>query len=822
MLSVALRTMRTRWVTFVGSFIALALGVGLLATMGLTLASTFDAPERSPERFASAASPVVVRGPDTLRVPSPIGDRVKPLTQPPGLDPQVSGKLAGLGRTTVDRTFDVHVGTGPKALDGHPWSVAAFAPYRLLDGRAPAADSEVVVAKGTAKTGDRVEVRTDSGSAARTVVGTVKSTGFENPVFFSDAEAARLSPRIDNIVVDAPVEAVKSAVAGTAGVQVLSGENRRLADPDPDREKEALLGVNILIGTAGGVTTFTAVFVVASTFAFAVAQRRREFGLLRTAGATPGQVRRMVFAEATVIGVLASAAGCVLGAYGAPYLARVLVDNEVAPSWFAIKDASWPYWIAFSTGLLVAMAGVWAASRRAGKVTPAEALRDAAVDTRTMTPGRWVWGGLLLLAGTYVLGSQLISDPQDAIHRKTYTIQPMWWITAFACLAPVLVRPLTRLLAWLPAQLPGAVGMLMRENAASSVRRTAAIVAPVLVAVALAGSLLGVTGTINEAKAAETNSQLSADYVISSGGGIDDRSVERVKEVAGVTATGIASSGIYTMEDGVALIQDEARAVDPAALPLVADLPVIAGRAADLDDGSIIVTDEWAKHTVGESVDVWLGDGSKTSLKIVAVMRTGTGNNGVYVTPHNAPGATASRIDVKLRPGADAAVAAAALKAAAEPFGGKVLTKQEWEEATAPKTNRQTRVGFAVVLGIALLYSCIALANTLVMATADRVRDLAVLRLAGATKAQVLRLVAAESLMVVVVGGALGLAVTGLYLFGVWACLAVMSVWSPVAVPWQALGGALGVCALLAVTFSTVPAALALRTRPVELAGMRE
>ncbi|NED92641.1 hypothetical protein G3I76_72880, partial [Streptomyces sp. SID11233] len=60
MLSVALCTLRTRWVTFVGSFVALSLGVALLAVMGLALASSVDAPERQPERFAAA--PVVVQG----------------------------------------------------------------------------------------------------------------------------------------------------------------------------------------------------------------------------------------------------------------------------------------------------------------------------------------------------------------------------------------------------------------------------------------------------------------------------------------------------------------------------------------------------------------------------------------------------------------------------------------------------------------------------------------------------------------------------------------------------------------------------------------
>ncbi|MCZ9343693.1 hypothetical protein NGM37_38685, partial [Streptomyces sp. TRM76130] len=61
MLTVALRTLRTRWTAFAGGFVALALGVALLTVMGLALASAADVPDRVPERFAAA--PVVVRGP---------------------------------------------------------------------------------------------------------------------------------------------------------------------------------------------------------------------------------------------------------------------------------------------------------------------------------------------------------------------------------------------------------------------------------------------------------------------------------------------------------------------------------------------------------------------------------------------------------------------------------------------------------------------------------------------------------------------------------------------------------------------------------------
>ncbi|MFF7050879.1 FtsX-like permease family protein [Streptomyces griseorubiginosus] len=813
MLRIALRTLRTRWVTFVGSFVALSLGVALLAVMGLALASSLDAPERQPERFAAA--PVVLRGQDTLSVPTPIGDRTQKLVHPRAVPEATVVRLRELGTVVADRSFAVRAAKGPGDLVGHPWSTAAFAPYAIDAGRAPRAADEVVVTGDWARPGQRVE--TDGGTV--TVVGTLASRGFEDAVFYTDARAAELSPKSTQLVVTADAAAVRAAIGGQ-DLQVLTGAARRLADADPDRDREALTAMNALFGTAGGVTAFVSVFVVASTFAFAVAQRRREFGLLRTAGATPGQVRRMVFAEALVVGVPASAAGCVLGAYGAPKLAAWVVDGGLAPAWFTIGDFTWPYHMAFWTGLLVALLGVIAASWRAGRTGPTQALREASVDTKAMTWGRRLFGAGLLLTAVVTLGLALFSDPGELLHRKTYVSRPMLLITAVALLAPVLVRPLTRLIAWLPAQLPGAGGMLVRENAAAGIRRTAAVAAPVLVTVALAGSLLGATATLNEAKATETREQTVASFVVtpSRGAGFDTATVKKLEAVEGAEVSATSSSAVYVLEDGVALIKSEARAADAGRLARTVRLPLAAGKVSDLDDDSIIVNEEWQKHTVGQRVDVWLGDGTKKSLRIAAVMTTGTGNNGVWVTPANAPGASVDRVDVSLTDGADPAAVAAALTKA----GGHVFTKDQWVQASYPETNRTTRYGFILVLGIALLYTGISLANTMIMATSDRVRDLAVLRLTGATPWQVLRLVAGEALMVVAVGGVLGLLVAGLNLAGLWSALGLLSVRSPVRLPWAELGATVGACAVLAVACSFAPAALAMRRRAVELAGMRD
>ncbi|MEU2618705.1 ABC transporter permease [Streptomyces sp. NPDC007157] len=803
MLSVALCTLRARLVTFIGGFVALALGVGLLTVTGLALAASLDVPVRAPERFAVA--PVVVKGVDTLRVPTPTGDRTRKLAEPRAVPAAAVAALKRLGRVVPDRSFAVRAPGGPGDLVGHPWSVAAFAPYEITSGRAPRAADEVVVGGTWAKPGQ--SLRTQHGSVS--VVGTVADRGFEHAVFYTDARAAQLQPRSVQLATDADVAAVRNTVKNITGVRVLTGAGRRYADPDPDRDREALTALNALFGTAGGVTAFVSVFVVASTFAFAVTQRRREFGLLRAAGATPGQLRRTVAAEALLVGVAASAAGCVLGRYGAPRLVRWTVAGGLAPAWFEVGDAAWPYCAAFSTGVLVALCGVVAASWRAGRTGPTAALRTAAVDDRPMTWGRLLFGGTLLLAAAVL---PFLDDPGGLLHRKSYVSRPMLLITAVALLAPVLVRPLTRLLTWVPARLPGAGGLLVRENAAAAVRRTAAVAAPVLATVALAGSLLGTTATLDAARAAETRARTTAAFVVTpSAGGFDGTTLGALRAVPGTEVSVTSASEVYVLEDGVALVGSGARAADPAALAATARLPLAAGRTADLDDGSIIVNEEWQRHTVGERVRVWLGDGTPRTLRIAAVMRRGTGDNGVYVTPANASGAAVDRVDVALADGADADAVAAGLRRAVRADGGRVRTADQWIAAARPSTDRTTGLGFFLVLGIALLYTGISLVNTMVMATSDRVPELTALRLAGATRRQVLRLAGAEALTVVTVGALLGLLVTVLNLATVAAALHVLHAPAAVTLPWPALAATTAVCAALAVLAATASAAAATR-----------
>ncbi|MER7582162.1 FtsX-like permease family protein [Kitasatospora sp. NPDC097691] len=586
-----------------------------------------------------------------------------------------------------------------------------------------------------------------------------------------------------------------------------------------------LVSLVAVLGTAGGVSAFVSAFVVASTYSYAVVRRRRELGLLRVAGATRAQVRRTVLAEALLLGAAASAAGCGLGRLGAPALLRWLAEVGMAPPGFAPSGSAWPLHAAFWTGLLVALGGVAVAARRAGRVGPLDALSAADLDAGVLTPGRLVLGIGLLLTAAALAGTALATDPADLLHRKTYTTQPMWLICACGLLSPLLAPPLIRVLGrLLPARITGYAGRLVRANAGSALRRTGAVAAPVLVAVALTGSLAGALDTVGAARAAEADARTAADLVaVPTLAAVPARPatglVTALRAVPGVAAaSATAPTPLALVEPDGVTVRTEARAADPAGLTALARLPLLAGTPAALADDSLVLPAEWGR-TVGEQVPVVRADGSRTSLRVAAVLRDGLGDNGLYVTAANAPGARVDRIELRLAPGTDRTAALADARAAARPYGATVLARADWLAVTAPPTGRIVRLRTVLVLGLALVYTGIALANTLLTTTADRRRELALLRLAGATRAQVVRLVTTESVLVVAVGAALGCAVAATQLATMHAALTVLGVPAGWPLPWRPVGVVTAGALLLAALCTAPAAAWTLRTRPVTAAA---
>ncbi|MDH6123992.1 ABC transporter permease [Kitasatospora sp. GP82] len=234
MLKIALSTLRYRWASFVGSFVALALGVGLMATALLTIAATGGLPERSQYRFDAA--PVLVLPDVSVRFTDGGGEQqVQPLAGQSGLPSSLVRAVARTGRTTLDRSFYAQLADGPRDQVGHGWSAAEFGGYRLSAGRPPLADGQIVVGGGDrASVGHRVRLMTATGPLEATVAGVTEQVPFEHAVFFTDAQAERLSPAVDALVAYGPAEQVRQAVAGQGEAKVLTDADRRQGDPNRD------------------------------------------------------------------------------------------------------------------------------------------------------------------------------------------------------------------------------------------------------------------------------------------------------------------------------------------------------------------------------------------------------------------------------------------------------------------------------------------------------------------------------------------------------------------------------------------------------------
>ncbi|MFG1754731.1 FtsX-like permease family protein [Streptosporangium sandarakinum] len=790
MLSVAWSTLRTRRVSFLGTFLALALGTALIAAMGQLLAVTVDSPDRGPQRYAAAPFVIVPDG--RVHVRTWRGEQSLPLVEKAGLDAELVARSPG---AVVDRAFPARLAGGPD-VTGRPWAARRTAPQRLLAGRAPRSPREIAVSTG-ARVGDTVTVLTRAGAESYTVVGV---TDGPPTVFFTDRRAAALSPRVDAL-------ALWSAPGGTLppGTRLLTGQDRALADPSREDDARARDNAVTIVGIAAGFAVFIAVFVVSSTFAFAVAQRRREFALLRTLGATRRQVRLMVYGEALLVAVAASALGAPAGpALAGPILDR-LVGLGMAPSWLVPGTYTWPSVTAFCVGAVVALAGVAVAAARAGRVHPAEAMREAVVEPGVMTWGRRIFGVGLLGAALASMVVTAVRDPLSAANDKSFMPVVMLLVTAAGLLAPAVVRPVTRLVAAPLGRLRGAGATVVTASATASARRTAATAAPVLVAVGLATALLGAAAMNDAAKAAMRTAPVRADYLVLPEGaaGLDDRLLGRLRDVPGVEVVAAAPTGVYTLEGATALIRRPAEAMDPAGLVNVLAPPVTAGSLTALNDRTIAVSETW-ELALGDTAKLWRADGSQVSLKVVALLGAGSPADS-YVTPAHAFSAPVTTAYVRLRPGTSPDAAGSALRRAAAGHDVRVLTRDAWARATGDRHGSASRLGLLVVLGIILAYTAIALVNTLLMAASDRTAERAALRLLGATRGQVLRYAMGESLLVVAVGVVLAAAVAAVGLAGLWGSLVQIAGPVAVSVPWPEVGAVAAGCAALAALSAAAP-----------------
>jgi putative ABC transport system permease protein len=707
----------------------------------------------------------------------------------------------------------------------HPWAAAALHGYAWVSGGPPARAGQIVLTAPTGyRAGQRIVVQTAAGPRRFTVSGVIR-TGAQAAFYTTGAVAAEMAGgRIDAVALIArprePLGALAARVRVAAHglpVRVLTGEHRRDAEPNPGAD---LLAVAVtLLGLTSGLAGFVSIFVVAGTFSYAVAARRRELGLLRATGATPRQVRRLVLGEALAVAVVASVAGCALGAVIAPPFAGWFARAGLAPPGFTAHFILWPVAAAFGIGLLIALTGAWLAARRAGRIRPAEALREASVDRKPMTLTRWIVG-LAALAGSVPL-TAVFADARTADAKTLILLIAMLLILGFAMLMPVFIVPLARLLTRPLAALPGPSGLLAAHGAAAAVRRTAATATPVLLTVGLAGALLAGIDTFNGTAQAATRARITAPSLVTpaDGGGLAGRAAAAIGAVPGVTAAvPVADTNVYVPSGGS---PDEwaGEYVPGPSVTRALYLPVVAGSLADLTGTSTVAVPA-GSWRLGQTVRLWLGDSTPVRLRVVAVLPDQIDLEQTVLLPWALRGADASAplataVYLRLAPGARMA----AVRAAAHAWGGVASPTRDYLTAANAENNKLNRLVLIAILGMALAYTAIAIANTLIMATASRRPELATLRLSGATPRQVLQVIGVEACLVTGIGTLLGVAVTAATLAGLRSGLAGLSPVVQLVIPWLPVAAIALACLAIAELASLAGAALALRDRPAALAS---
>lgn len=734
-----LASVRERWSSLLAAFSAVLVGVALITTALVLHDSSL--PKVQPRYSEAAALALPPRAVDED------GSAKDHIPWKPSEVRSLTAELASLDTVraaVADRSFYAQAfhGRTPVADEGaveagHGFASTRLGPYALVEGRAPTADHEVVVDRALeTAVGSTLTLNLTAGRTDFTVVGTVNGPGY----YFTDAFAARQQPAVRAIGLLAAegtptsdLTADAKTALGDAGT-VAAGDDRAALQPAHLTHKR-FLGTQLL-GAMALLALFTTVFVVASMLVLATGLRRREIGLLRSLGASPGQIRRMILGEAAVVGLLGSIAGCLVGTAATPLPRAILADLDITPPDLALRVSLWPLLTATLVGVGVSVLGAWSASRLAARVAPLEALLDGRTSARTTRRTRLLGGLGVLVLGVALTLATATTTADDRVNLAL--LATMTLIVAAALLAPVCIRPFARVLTAPFARTGTAGPLLIRAELTAHTHRAASLAAPVIATVGFAVLLTGMVETMRVAYPAGDALKLKGQIIVTPDG------------TPGNTDEVVAAHPV-----GKAALPTRAFLPGPSEDPTVID--VLGSRDPRWDKPDQAVLGSRTATTLGletgDRTPVRFADGTTVTLRVAEVLPDDPARGDFVVArtlvrTHDPAALTddifvpAAHTPTTLIPGT---AHHDALRFALDDYE----TDAELTDALA-----------LMLIVIAVGYSGIAVANSTAMAAHSRRRDLAVLRSAGGTTRQLLLATAGETTLIVTIGTLLGTAVT--------------------------------------------------------------
>jgi len=664
---------------------------------------------------------------------------------------------------------------------GESWmTVPELNPYRIAEGHAPTNADEIVIDRHSAKTGgihvgDVTTVLTKHGSDRFTVsgiatFGDADSMGGASAVLFDGPTAQALvadAGQVDAVAVVAAdgvsQDQVRANIAEVlpADAEVLTGA--QITAETQTAVKDGMSFFSTFLLSFAFIALFVGAFIIFNTFSIIVAQRQKEMALLRALGASNRQVTRSVLVEASIVGLLSSAAGVGAG-IGVARLLQMLLSAlglDVPAGSLVVSTATIVTCLA--VGTVVTLASAIIPARRAGRVPPIAAMREVAIDHAARSRRRIVIGSVVLAAGIAVLVAGLSGGTVSLVGIGAAVM-----FQAVSILAPVLARPVARLIGAPMARFGGVSGTLGRENAMRNPKRTASTAAALMIGVALVGFIMTFAASAKASVNSSIDRDFHGDYVLDTGtfgiGGVSHTLATDLAarpEFSAVSAARFAAASI----DGSVT---ELNSFDAATVSSIFDIDPKQGDVASLGNDGIAVEDSNATAhgwTIGSKIPVTFAEGS-TTLTVKAIFGDGTWTGNVFVDHAVLDSFGIDPLDAKVyvrtAPSVDAATARGVLDQAASSYPSvEVMDHAAFKAAKAGDINKLLNLIYAL-LALAIIIALIGITNTLALSIFERTRELGLLRAIGMTRSQLRATVRWESMIIALFGTAMGL-VIGLF-----------------------------------------------------------
>ena len=659
-------------------------------------------------------------------------------------------------------------------------------PYTPIEGRLPEASGEVAVAKEIAAKGDvavgsKQQLATQDGIKDVTVVGILQygngdtSLGGSTTVLATLADVQQwwaLEGKASYIYVKAQdgvsQSELKDRVRSALPQQDLIVQTGREDADEQAGQLNDLIGkiIRYALLAFAGVAILVGAFIIYNTFSITVAQRTREFAMLRTIGASRRQILASVIGEAFLIGLFASIAGIVLGlglAWGLGKLFGAigfgLPATGLILSWQTVIVC-----LAVGIGITV-LASIFPALR-ATKIAPIAALREGA----TLPVGRFAKFSPVIAVIIGVLGGAgmaygLISSGSTTGRLTTLAGGAILIFLAVAMLSRYIVRPVVSVLGKPIGWVAGGVGRIASENAARNPARTAVTAAALMIGIGLVVTIF--VGGIKESFTGAIDSSLKSELTVSArgfGGTIPAAVLPAVQAVDGVeTASPVGGTAIQVGTGAYALI-----GIDPATLPAVYEFDWDNGAndlLTTLGTDRALVEDTIASDlglAVGDTVDVLSISGAKATFTVAGTYTDPTILNGIVVNQpalepllqSNATGL--NTLFVRTAAGADVEAVQADVERALEKFPtAQVQSNQQQKDEAASGVNT-ILVIFYALLALSVVISLFGIVNTLVLSIFERTREIGMLRAVGTTRRQLRAMIRWEAVITSIIGGVLG------------------------------------------------------------------